>query len=77
MASWALLTALTGYEYDLIGGTMSFAPKVNQDNFSTFWSNGKAWGIYKQKIDPKSGEKDWNIEVLYGDIDDVKVNKKR
>jgi len=74
MASWALLTALTGYEYNLVAGTMSFSPKVNQDNFSTFWSNGKAWGIYKQKIDSESGERSWEMEVLYGDIDEIKVN---
>lgn len=49
MASWAVILALSGFHYDMVNGTMSFKPVINQDFFSTFWSTGKAWGIYNQK----------------------------
>jgi uncharacterized protein (DUF608 family) len=45
MASWSLLLALSGIEYDGVAHTLSFAPKINQDDFQTFWSTGDAWGI--------------------------------
>lgn len=67
LASWAVLTALTGFQYDMIEGTMSFEPVINQDNFSTFWSTGKAWGVYRQ-IKDQNGEIQREIEVLYGSL---------
>ncbi|MBN1274605.1 MAG: hypothetical protein JXB26_20275 [Candidatus Aminicenantes bacterium] len=44
MASWALLLALSGFHYDGVNNTMSFSPKINRENFMTFWSTGSAWG---------------------------------
>lgn len=75
LASWGVLIALSGFKYDMVKGTMSFDPVINRDNFKTFWSTGKAWGIYSQTIDPNTGRKDWNIEVLYGSLDGIKVNE--
>lgn len=74
MASWAVLIALSGFKYDMVKGEMSFNPVIHQDNFSTFWSTGKGWGIYTQKKDPETGEVNWNIEVLYGSLEGIKVN---
>jgi len=74
MASWAVLTALSGFRYDMVKGTMSFSPAVSKEDFRTFWSTGKAWGIYSQHIDPATGEKKWNIEVLYGSLEGIEVN---
>lgn len=74
LASWGLLLALTGFSYDLVKGTIRFNPVINQEDFSTFWSTGKGWGIYTQKKDPVSGKVDWNIEVLYGSLEGVTVN---
>lgn len=67
MASFALLTALSGYQVDMKAGKMSFNPAINQDNFQTFWINGKAWGTYRQIIDTTTGEKKAEITTLYGD----------
>lgn len=47
MAAWGLLVALSGYEFDLPKGEIRFAPKVETDGFTCFYSNGKEWGIYK------------------------------
>ncbi len=74
MASWGVLTALSGFQCDMVNGTMSFAPVINQNDFSTFWSTGKAWGIYTQTVDAESGERQWDTEVLYGSLDGVKCN---
>jgi len=68
MSSWALLIALSGYEYDLPAGKISFDPCIKKDNFSTFWSNGQAWGIYRQQ-----GADEREIEVLYGDLNGVEL----
>lgn len=74
MASWGVLTALSGFQCDMVNGTMSFAPVINQNDFSTFWSTGKAWGSYTQTVDAESGERQWDTEVLYGSLDGVKLN---
>ncbi|MEM2001263.1 MAG: GH116 family glycosyl hydrolase [Candidatus Methanomethylicaceae archaeon] len=72
MSSWALLLALSGFRYDMVQGVISFRPMVNQDDFSTFWSCGKAWGIYRQR--EKDGKIDWDIEVLGGSLEGILVN---
>ena len=51
---------------------MSFAPVINEKDYTAFWINGKGWGTYHQTIDDK-GEVKKEVTVLYGNIDDVKV----
>ncbi|MFZ5518776.1 MAG: GH116 family glycosyl-hydrolase [Candidatus Zhuqueibacterota bacterium] len=46
MASWAVLLALSGYVYDGVAQTMSFAPAIHQEDFATFWSCGDGWGNF-------------------------------
>jgi hypothetical protein len=62
MASWSILLALSGFEYDGVQHMIGFEPKLNEDNFSTFWSCGTAWGNYWQS-DGSAG-----IEVKYGTL---------
>ena len=76
LASWSVLLALTGFRCDLVKGTMSFAPALNADNFQTFWCQGKAWGTYRQTVDPQSGGVNWSVDVKYGSLDGVTVNPK-
>jgi len=73
MASWGLLLALSGFKYDMLKGTISFKPVINEENFTSFWSTGKSWGIYRQKKDRQSGEIKSEIEVLYGEKDSIKL----
>ena len=75
MASWSLLIALSGFKYDMVKHIMSFKPVINVNNFSTFWSTGKAWGIYTQK-QQRNGKVIKNVKPLYGNVDDVKINYK-
>ena len=44
-----------------------------EKDYSTFWINGKAWGTYRQRID-ENGKKETELNVLFGNIDDVKVD---
>lgn len=65
LSSWGLLLALSGFKYDMVTGFMSFKPVISEDDFSTFWSTGKKWGIYSQKRDQTTGELIKKTEVLY------------
>jgi non-lysosomal glucosylceramidase len=73
-ASWALITALSGFKYDMVAKKISFEPVINKKDFSTFFSTGKAWGIYTQKENSKTGRMERNIEVLYGSLEGIEVN---
>jgi non-lysosomal glucosylceramidase len=74
LASWALLPALSGYRFDLTRKRISFAPVVSAEDFSCFFSTGAAWGIYRQRVDPRSGRRRHEVEVLHGNLDGVTVN---
>lgn len=50
MASWGIMIALSGYTFDMTKDEADIHPKINEDNFSTFYSNGKEWGTYSQKL---------------------------
>jgi len=46
MASYALLSALSGFEFDMTRGHIGFAPAGSEDQFRCFWSLDAAWGTY-------------------------------
>ncbi|PHN07883.1 GH116 family glycosyl-hydrolase [Flavilitoribacter nigricans] len=46
MASWSVLLALSGIDYDGQEQRLTFGPRINAGNFSTFWSTGTAWGSF-------------------------------
>lgn len=64
LASWGLLLALSGFEYDMTKDHMTFGPVIHEEDFKCFWSTGKAWGTYHQTID-EAGEIRKDIEILY------------
>ncbi|MDI7274499.1 MAG: GH116 family glycosyl-hydrolase [Anaerolineae bacterium] len=49
LASWSLLTALSGFSFDLTRGTIGFAPRLAGAEFRTFWSVDTGWGTYSQR----------------------------
>jgi len=63
MASWAVMLALSGYQYDGVEHFVAFSPKINKNDFSTFWSSGKAWGKFKIK------ENKVGVKVGYGSLE--------
>ncbi|MFQ6037703.1 MAG: GH116 family glycosyl hydrolase, partial [Candidatus Aminicenantales bacterium] len=46
MASWAVMLALSGFQFDGVEHRMAFAPKINREKFFTFWSTGSGWGSF-------------------------------
>ncbi|MGQ9854222.1 MAG: GH116 family glycosyl-hydrolase [Candidatus Oleimicrobiaceae bacterium] len=62
MASWALLLALSGFSFDGVVGHMCFAPAINQEDFSCFWSTGSAWGTFSQRSGIAT------VQVLHGSL---------
>ncbi|MDR3121438.1 MAG: hypothetical protein LBU58_08925 [Clostridiales bacterium] len=74
MASWGLLTALSGFDCDMRGerGKISFEPAIRADDFTTFWSTGKAWGTYSQKK-RADGALEKSVNVLYGEPTDLET----
>lgn len=49
MASYALLLALSGCEYDMVRGHIGFSPKINRENFYCFWSLDTGWGSFQRQ----------------------------
>lgn len=72
MASFGLLTAYAGYQVDLVNKRLHFAPKVVDGEFRTFWICGKAWGTFTLR-ERAGGEREWSVDVLYGDLGDIKI----
>ncbi len=62
MSSWALLNALSGCNYDGVNETISFHPKINQEDFFTFWTSGSAWGSFSVE------NKAVTLRVEYGQL---------
>ncbi len=70
MASWGILNALLGQKSDMYRKTLSIHPVI-QEELSSFFICGKAWGVYSQKMENGKWEK--KIDVLYGSLDDIQV----
>ena len=77
MASWGLLTALSGFHCDIDRGTISFSPIVDASTetniFRCFWSCGRGWGTYTQRHDEATETWSPEIVVLGGDMRGMQV----
>ena len=62
MASWSLLPALSGSEYNGSSKELSFAPKISQSEFCSFWSTNSSWGNIE------INEKGVKIEIVHGTL---------
>jgi non-lysosomal glucosylceramidase len=64
MASYALLTAFSGFEFDLPRQLIGFNPlRLQNGRFQVFWSLGTGWGMYRQA--PQKIE----LEIINGGIE--------
>ncbi|MFN8449282.1 MAG: hypothetical protein U0521_12050 [Anaerolineae bacterium] len=77
MSSWLVLLALTGTQVNA-DGELSFSPRLEastqSNEFRTFWSAGTAWGTFRQYRDGAAGEWHYEVEVLGGSADGLKVS---
>lgn len=63
MASYALLPAFSGFEYDMTAGMIGFHPvQTEEGHFTAFWSLDSGWGTVT--ITPEMVE----LSVLYGSL---------
>ncbi len=51
MSSWGVLLALGGYSYSAPRQAMGFDPRVDAEDFRTFWTTGSGWGTYRQIVE--------------------------
>lgn len=66
MASWGVLLALQDFKYDGPAKSISFAPRVQQNNFQSFFTAAEGWGNIQQK---RSGQTQTNtLDLTYGKI---------
>ncbi|MBM4039941.1 MAG: hypothetical protein FJ290_15670 [Planctomycetes bacterium] len=66
MASYALLTALSGFRYCAATQTIGFEPRVSETDFRSFFSVASGWGLLAQKA--RGRERDLVIRVDYGSL---------
>ncbi len=66
MASWALLPALSGFQYDGVKASMGFAPRLHPEAYSGFWSCGSGWGVFSQTI--ANGRFSCDLALKYGTL---------
>ncbi|MBV9848188.1 MAG: hypothetical protein JO250_00735 [Armatimonadetes bacterium] len=50
MASWAAVLALTGFQYDAVAQSLTFAP-YRPGKFEAFFSTGSGWGVLTRPAD--------------------------
>lgn len=63
MASYALLLAFSGFEYDMTEKRIGFQPITGEEYFSCFWSLDSGWGTFVRK-------NGWiELNVLYGELE--------
>jgi hypothetical protein len=61
MASWTLLEAASGYQYDAIQGRLAFAPRIDAGDFRGFFITASGWGTFSQN-------KDAVLSLAYGQL---------
>jgi hypothetical protein len=66
MASWGLITALAGYEFDAPRARVGFSPRIHVDDFGVFWSLDSGWGSYVQRLSGESARVE--LSVAYGEL---------
>lgn len=63
MASYALLNAFSGFQFDMVSGAVGFQPaQPDNGEFSCFWSLDSGWGQFQSTQNCSS------LSVLYGEL---------
>lgn len=71
LASWSLITALSGFHYDAAQKYIAFGPRVNASDFRCFYSTGSGWGTFSQSLMGHTLVAD--IAVSYGELELQKI----
>lgn len=66
MASWGVLLALQDFKYDGPAKAISFAPKIQQTDFKSFFTAAEGWGNIQQK---RTGQQQINtVSLVHGKL---------
>lgn len=71
LASYGLLIALSGYQYNIPNKTISFNPQNNGKEFTTFFTTINAFGLCR--ITGSGKNKKYEIQMLKGNLDNIKL----
>jgi len=71
MASWGVLKAIQDFSYNGPDKWLSFKPKVQKNNFESFFTTAEAWGNIEQKRTVKQQIN--KIKVKYGNLSLTKM----
>ena len=66
MASYLLLTALSGFSCDMCENKVAFKPVYAKEHFQAFFCTGKAWGVLHQELEADGKYRRW-VEVIEGE----------
>jgi uncharacterized protein (DUF608 family) len=66
LASWSVLTALSGFSFDLSRSAIGFAPRLDGPEFRAFWSTGSGWGSYYHRLEDEEARVQLRLE--YGSL---------
>ena len=66
MAAWSGVLALSGFRYNAPLAAVIALPRINPDNFRSFWSSATGWGTFTRTAGP--GGVQFTIRVLSGKL---------
>jgi non-lysosomal glucosylceramidase len=66
LASYAVLLALSGFQYSAPEGRIGFEPRISGDDFACLFSVASGWGLYRQKATGQGLQV--NLSVRYGSL---------
>ncbi|MBI5669121.1 MAG: hypothetical protein HZC41_14045 [Chloroflexi bacterium] len=64
LASWSLLLALSGFEYDLTTHHIGFSPALPERPLRCFWSTGTGWGMVEFTTDQVTLRCDYGQQTI-------------
>jgi non-lysosomal glucosylceramidase len=67
LASWSVLTALTGYSFDMPHHHLGFNPRMWPSGFKSLWTVDSGWGTFEQDINTDSATV--VIQVVSGSLE--------
>ena len=67
LASWSLLTALSGYSYSASERRLGFAPRLAPEAFRAFFTTGQGWGTFSRTAQGTSCTA--ALEMLWGGLE--------
>lgn len=67
LASWSVLTALTGYSFDMPHHHLGFNPRLWPSGFKSLWTVDSGWGTFEQDINSETATV--SIQVVSGSLD--------